>query len=193
MVSLPGSSTSHAASAIDDEEQRGVHHHQNDARQSITRRSALRGGAACALALAIPRSLLGAALSPSDIAENPDGSDQLELPELYAFKGATHGSTVIAATWRSASTRPYHLTSPAKARIHAGSESWEFEVFGQALGQLQRSDDLSMFTGEVSSFSFGANTSDSSHTGTSKPCGTPAPRQPATRGNALLIRPRREG
>ena len=118
---------------------------------TITRRSALSGGVACVLGFVVPRRLFGslilqgtAAMLTSECISTP------MTPNLYAFPGAGHNTTAIAVTWREqALDAECDPRQYSRVRIHASLKTWEFDLSNQAPPKLQRSDDLSVFTGNV--------------------------------------------
>jgi hypothetical protein len=116
--------------------------------RAITRRSALSGGAACALALFAPRTLFGAQAPQDSPALMSSGFAGTSISlNLYAFVGATPDTTAIAVTWQRQTTAVDHHRR--RVRIHAGLKSWMFDVSNLASAKPQRSDDISLFMGEI--------------------------------------------
>jgi hypothetical protein len=108
--------------------------------ETITRRRALRGGVACAMAMCGSRGVFGA-LVPENYRANS--------PNLYAFAGATPGTTVIAVTWHDEKDRdPF-----SRICIHAGLQTWEFSIRDQVFDRARKTDDISVFIGDVLSVS----------------------------------------
>ena len=106
---------------------------------SITRRSALRGGVACALASVVPYKLFG-----NTIIQDASWGSTIPLQaELYIFKGAMQGLTAIALTW------PEETGRDCTVRIHAGTRTWEFSVSARGGSQSHDHGDCSVFIGNV--------------------------------------------
>jgi hypothetical protein len=118
---------------------------------NITRRAALSGGMACALALVVPRRWFGSLFSPGTSPVMTGGRVSASMtPNIYAFRGAGPNTTVIAVTLPDrVSNAERDLGRQFKVRIHAGPKMWEFDVSTQALPTLQRIDDVSVFAGNV--------------------------------------------
>lgn len=111
---------------------------------SITRRSMLRGGAAYALASAVPTNLLGETLSRNASQTSSTGHSPSPFqPELYAFRGARQDSTVIAVTWAE------EPTWDCMVRIHAGTKTWQIKVPAHGSFQSQHNGASSLFIGKV--------------------------------------------
>jgi hypothetical protein len=119
--------------------------------RTITRRRVLKGGVACALATFAPRGVLGALVSEAfPAAMRGGGLRTVVSPNLYAFAGAPRDTTAIAVTWQEqVDQSKMDLKPSSKICVHAGSTTWEVEVPNQALPKVQRSDDMSVFIGEV--------------------------------------------
>ena len=118
---------------------------------TITRRSALSGGVACVLGFVVPRRLFSSLISQGTSEAMAGGRISRSMaPNLYAFPGAGHNTTAIAVTWREqALDARCDPGQYSKVRIHAGLNTWEFDLSNQAPTKLQRSDDISVFTGNV--------------------------------------------
>jgi hypothetical protein len=111
---------------------------------SITRRSLLRGGVACALASAAPTNLFGETIFQDALqASSSQRSTSPLQPELYAFRGAGQGLTAIAATWAEEPTRD------CMVRIHAGAKTWQFKVPAHGSPHSLHNGDYSLFIGNV--------------------------------------------
>ena len=114
--------------------------------RSITRRSALRRGVACALASVVPYRLLRETIfqdaSQSSINSHSTVPSQ---SELYVFNGATQGRTAIAITW------PEQTRQMCTVRVHANEKTWDFSVLAEGVSQSQHHDDYSVFIGNVAS------------------------------------------
>jgi hypothetical protein len=111
---------------------------------SITRRSLLRGGVACALASTVPTNLLGEAIFRDVSQTSSSGpSPSPFLPELYAFRGAGLDSTVIAVTWAE------EPRWDCMVRIHAGTQTWQFTVPAHGSFQSLHNGESSLFIGKV--------------------------------------------
>ena len=111
---------------------------------AITRRRLIRGGVACALGSTIPTGLFSETIlqDASTISSSRGATSPLQS-ELYAFRGARHGLTAIAATWVEARSRDCIV------RIHAGAKAWQFEVPAHRSRQSLHKDDYSLFVGNV--------------------------------------------
>jgi hypothetical protein len=112
--------------------------------RSITRRSALRGGVACALASVVPYRLLGENIV-QDASQGATSSRSSipSQPELFAFNGATQDRTAIAVTW------PEETRQNCTIRVHANERTWEFTVPVEEVSQSQHHSDYSVFIGGV--------------------------------------------
>jgi hypothetical protein len=111
---------------------------------SITRRSALRGGVACALASFVPYKLFGATIFQNASQSSSSWSSTMYLqPELYVFRGASQGMTAIAVTW------PEEAGKDCTVRIHAGTKMWEFGVSARGVSESQHQGGFSVFIGNV--------------------------------------------
>ena len=110
----------------------------------ITRRSALRGGVACALASVVPCDLLGEGIfQDASLTSSSWRSTYPLQPELYAFKGAGEGLTAIAVTWLEGTRQN------CVVRIHAGPRTWEFDAPADGSLQSRHNGDYSLFIGNV--------------------------------------------
>ncbi len=119
---------------------------------TITRRRALIGGVTCALASVVSPQRLFRLLSAQDAsgAMTTGRVGALVTPNLYAFPGAGPSVTAIAVTWREqGSNAERDLGHCSKVRIHAGLRTWEFDVSNQGPSKVQKSDEISVFTGGV--------------------------------------------
>jgi hypothetical protein len=112
--------------------------------ESITRRSMLRGGIACALASVVPYKLFSRTTCQK--ACQPTSSWRSAIPlqtELYVFRGSSQDRTAIAVTW------PEDIRHDCTIRIHAGTRIWEFSVSAHRVSQSHRHGDISVFIGNV--------------------------------------------
>lgn len=119
---------------------------------TITRRRALIGGVTCALAsLVSPQRLFGLLSAQGASGAMTSGCVGASAgPNLYAFPGAGPSVTAIAVTWREqGSDAERDLGQCSKVRIHAGLRSWEFDVSNRGLSKMQKSAEISVFTGSV--------------------------------------------
>jgi hypothetical protein len=111
---------------------------------SITRRTVVRGGLACAIASVVPYSLLGEVLfqDASPISSSSPSTGSLQ-PELYAFRGAGEGLMAIAVTW------PEEARKECALRIHVGAKTWQFTIPAHGSFQSPHNGDYSLFIGNV--------------------------------------------
>jgi hypothetical protein len=106
---------------------------QNPETRTITRRTILGGGLACAVASVIPQTLLG---EMSGL--------QHGRANLYVFPGAQPGTTVIATTWPNPTGQTLHI------RLHAGAQSWRVQIPDSAAdGAGWQQDGCRIFAGNV--------------------------------------------
>jgi hypothetical protein len=111
---------------------------------SITRRSLLRGGTACALASVVPYKLFGETTFQNACRPTPSWRSAVPLQtELYVFRGSIQGRTAIAVTW------PEHTKQDCTVRFHAGTRTWEFSVPARGVSQSRRDSDFTVFIGNV--------------------------------------------
>lgn len=108
---------------------------------------------ACALASVVPRKLFGLLSAQGASGAMTAGRVGASVtPNLYAFPGAAPNVTAIAVTWREQGSNAEHdFGRYSKVRIHAGLRTWEFDVSNQGPSKMQKSDELSLFTGSVMS------------------------------------------
>ncbi len=100
---------------------------------TITRRTILSGGIACAVASVTPRRLLAGITGWKQGRAN-----------LYVFPGAQKGTTVLAATWPTPMKRNLHV------KIHAGKQSWNVQVLDNTADAASwKQDDCRIFAGNV--------------------------------------------
>jgi hypothetical protein len=110
----------------------------------ITRRSALRGGAACALASVVPFKVFGETiLKGASHTSSSRGSTAASQADLYAFRSAHEGLTAIALTW------PEETGQDCTIRIHAGTKTWEFGVSSDGISGPEQHGGFSVFIGNV--------------------------------------------
>jgi hypothetical protein len=88
---------------------------------TLTRRIVLTGGVGCALTLLLPEYVLGSAENRSAATDTRPAVDG-GSPELYAFRGSSENSIVMAATWTALSGQD------SQVRIHAGERHWAVEI-----------------------------------------------------------------
>lgn len=101
---------------------------------SMTRRTILSGGIACAVASAIPRRLLAEITGWKQSRAN-----------LYVFPGFQKDTTVLAATWRAP------MRKNLRVKIHAGKQSWNVQVVDNRADSASFIlDDCRIFAGNVS-------------------------------------------
>lgn len=106
---------------------------RNAETMTMTRRTILGGGIACAVASAIPQTLFA---EISGLKQN--------RANLYVFPGAGTGTTVIATTWPSPIGQTLHV------KVHAGAQSWTVQTMDStAAGAAWQQDGCRMFAGNV--------------------------------------------
>jgi hypothetical protein len=109
---------------------------RNSETMTMTRRTILGGGIACAVASAIPQNLF------AEIA----GLKQ-NRANLYVFPGEQTGTTVIATIWPSPIGHNFHV------KVHAGAQSWTVQTMdGTAAGTSWQQDGCRMFAGNVTRY-----------------------------------------